>query len=422
MSGKFSAFRFLCSALALVSLLSCTDSCQDAKGFDQALSDRHREALPKLSWLQMPGAQLADANNDSHFVPALRQQQQDIEDFLQPQLDLLALMADRDPSSQDLNQRLSTWGPFVDERVVAVEAELWLTVRSGFAPVDSSIVDAGPIDQGLEMPLSDSGSDDSTEPEPTGHFVAEYTLSRRIKDQGETESAVFWGATYMSPDGWPQGLLVWDFSANRAWEQAYNPVAMHLEDGRSVWTWSSAPSAAEASRTLQHWTQVAWRDFLPASADSSDNPANFDQYWGRLQAREKARDFVHLTGPSQLDDDVDSAPEWIDAAINLDDKGAGRADFSAQGGDIPAGFHAEGQQCWSHTGTLQFASSTLIHNSGAWPSSPLEEPHGRPENCQLEEPWPLPLASSLPEAMQPWLTRAINQGLQDLEPLHHERQ
>lgn len=177
------------------------------------------------------------------------------------------------------------------------------------------------------------------EPDSGEDFRYQYALIRLPSRDLADATPVIWGGSQPDPEGredYGVGVTLWDFEANRAFEDAHNPEHGALERGRFVALYARQ-SEGEGEAT---WVVSAFRGF--AGKENPDGPtSDLDYFHGEFVGPEHTFHFLDYAGQLDVTDgdddpsnDAPSALEDIQVRMVFIDRGRGRAEVMGSGGDI----------------------------------------------------------------------------------------
>jgi hypothetical protein len=167
-------------------------------------------------------------------------------------------------------------------------------------------------------------------------FRYSYAFLRGVGNDMATYQPVIWGAS--TPGEEPRtgkGLVLYDFEANKAFEDAHNPdVDDSLARGRFAIAFGRG-EADDGSGSMVSLVVSSFRDFRPDGEDGGT--ANMDQMYGHVDGADGNKvDFVSILAEGNVtpEDAPDSALEDIDLRLAFLNGGHGRAEAIVSGGDL----------------------------------------------------------------------------------------
>lgn len=215
--------------------------------------------------------------------------------------------------------------------------------------------------------------------EPAGSdFKFGYALLRGVDNDIATMKPVIWGGATPDPDTKEHGVgaTLWDFEANRAFEEANNPEfgKEPLEKGRFVAVYGKDADEKGGEGTF---VVAAFRGFV--TKDKPDEvPANLDYFYGRYNDGATTFDFLDYKGDANIDKDpAKPAAETVSVHMAFVNEGIGRAEAEASGGDLAAGEAGSAVECWDVALAQTYASLTVSTNGA--PGTPVED--GMASSC-----------------------------------------
>lgn len=183
---------------------------------------------------------------------------------------------------------------------------------------------------------------------PDADFQFEYALLRGIDNDVAKLTPVIWGGATPDPENEDHGagVTLWDFEANRAFEEEHNPdfANLVLDRGRFVALYAAGVDendpAAEAAYVL-----AVFRDFV--SIDNPDaEPANLDYFYGHYENEIKV-DFLDWEANFDVTEPADGLAENVGVRMAFLNEGVGRAEADAVGGSLTEGQEASVVECWN---------------------------------------------------------------------------
>lgn len=186
---------------------------------------------------------------------------------------------------------------------------------------------------------------------PGADFRYEYALLRGIDNDVANLVPVIWGGA--TPDerneDYGAGVTMWDFEANRAFEEEHNPAydTLALDQGRFVALYFAGPDennpAAEVGVVL-----AVFRNFVPSDAAEGAQPADLDYLYGRVIEGELTFDFLDWEAGIDVSDPADKLAENVGVRMAFINEGAGRAEADVEGGSFAANQNAKAVECWDN--------------------------------------------------------------------------
>jgi hypothetical protein len=218
------------------------------------------------------------------------------------------------------------WGPFPNE--------------DGFGTVAAYIKDAG---EGAE-------------------FRYHYALLRGVDQDVAKMKPVIWGGATPDPEHADHGagVTLWDFEANRAFEEANNPdfPNLQLDRGRFV----AVYGAEEGDKGEGAFVVSVLRDFVPKDKPA-DMPVDLDYFYGHWHDGTHTVDFLDWKANVNVDSDpAKTAAENVGVHMAFLDEGTGRAEAQAKEGDLAANQVADIVECWDKALSETYVSFTSSTN------------------------------------------------------------
>lgn len=196
---------------------------------------------------------------------------------------------------------------------------------------------------------------------PDADFQFEYALLRGIDNDVAKLTPVIWGGATPDPENEDHGagVTLWDFEANRAFEEEHNPdfANLVLDRGRFVALYAAGVDendpAAEAAYVL-----AVFRDFV--SIDNPDaEPANLDYFYGHYENEIKVN-FLDWEASFDVTEPADGLAENVGVRMAFLNEGAGRAEADAAGGSLEEGQEASVVECWNAAIEQSFISFEVL--------------------------------------------------------------
>nr|AYM53868.1 hypothetical protein [Kofleria flava] len=183
---------------------------------------------------------------------------------------------------------------------------------------------------------------------PDADFQFEYALLRGIDNDVAKLTPVIWGGA--TPDAENEdhgaGVTLWDFEANRAFEEEHNPdfANLVLDRGRFVALYAAGQDEndpeAEAVYVL-----ATFRNFVSIDNPTAE-PANLDYFYGHYEKEIKV-DFLDWEASFDVTEPADGLAENVGVRMAFLNEGTGRAEADAAGGSLAEGQEASVVECWN---------------------------------------------------------------------------
>jgi hypothetical protein len=181
--------------------------------------------------------------------------------------------------------------------------------------------------------------------EGQGDFRYEYALLRGVEGDISTLSPVIWGAATPDAenDDYGVGVSLWDFEANRAFEEAHNPdfQAGTAPEGRFAAVYGRGADENDATAEFAFVVAV-FRNFV--DPETANPPADLDYFYGQYKAEMFQVDFLHFIAEADVDDDRGSLSENLAVRMAFLNGGEGRGEAEVSGGSV--GEASNLTECW----------------------------------------------------------------------------
>ncbi len=181
-----------------------------------------------------------------------------------------------------------------------------------------------------------------------GDFRYTYALLRGASNDLATLTPVIWGGATPDPANKDNGVGVtlWDFEANRAFEEAndpnFDPTAG--DRGRFAALFGAGPDEDDPEARLTFVVAV-FRDFVPAD-NAGEAPIDLDYLYGRYESQTHSLDFIDFETQVDVDEPADGIREDLGIRMAFYDEGTGRAEADAANGSLAVNQVATGIECW----------------------------------------------------------------------------
>jgi hypothetical protein len=315
----------LAGALSTMTLFGCTaeesepntppDNPPDE--IDQALLAEYRAALPKMGQLQAqtPDSTVASilATGDPAVYPTGSYEiATGINGAVTGIIQVLDQVTSIEPTIFNSETKEFFWGPFPNEDGIGYVAAY---IREG---------------------------------RPDADFQFEYALLRGIDEDLAKLTPVIWGGA--TPDAQNEdhgvGVTLWDFEANRAFEEEHNPdyANLVLDRGRFVALYAAGEDENEPGAQAAYVVAV-FRDFV-SQDDPDAQPANLDYFYGHYENGIKV-DFLDWEATIDVSDPLDGVAEDVGVRMAFLNEGTGRAEADAVGGSLAEGQELFAVECWN---------------------------------------------------------------------------
>jgi hypothetical protein len=341
----------LASALSSMTLLGCVPAEKDPEPgqFDPVLLEEYRAALPKMNRLEAQSPQASAVStsalgDDAVYPVGSYDIANGINGAVTGIIGVLDTVTKLEPTIFNSDTQEFFWGPFPNE--------------DGIGYVAAYIRDAG-LD---------------------ADFRYEYALLRGIDNDVANLKAVIWGGA--SPDATNEdhgvGVTLWDFEANRDFEQEHNPMfdTLVLDRGRFVALYAAGPDEQDPDAEVA-FVLAAFRDFVPTD-NASAAPADLDYFYGHYE-NGITIDFIDFETAFDVSEPADGSAENVGVRMAFLNEGTGRAEADASGGSLEEGQEGRVVECWNAAIEQSFISFEIV--GGTTPIGPVTE--GNAADCGL---------------------------------------
>jgi len=344
------------ASLSIVLALLLPACGEDSQGYDQAQLDQARRALPTRALLTasvpeatMKGLQLNVLGAPAVFPQEVLPVATEINGTIGNLLDILEIVVEQPPTVYDSDKAEFVWGPFDDSDTVMLGDTVYVWVK----------------DMG-----ANSGED----------FRYGYAVVRGMGRDMAKNKAVIWGAANPDPDNEDHGagVVIWDFEANREFEDENNPNHGELDEGRFAAVYIRDDDANEPD-TEVGIVVAAFRDFV-AKDDQPAEPGDLDYLYGAVEGVDVRFDFMDFRLTGNLDDATE-AEEFLDVQMAFYN-GTGRAEAIGAGGDIPQDASIESTECWNAGLLREYYSFEAVLGDGT--RQPIAPTEGEPTACTMQ--------------------------------------
>jgi len=217
-------------------------------------------------------------------------------------------------------------------------------------------------------------------------FEFVYALLRGVDNDVTTMKPVIWGGATPNPDNedWGVGITLWDFEANYAFAKDNDPdfATKTFERGRFVAVYGAGEDAANPGAVMG-WDYTVFRNFIGKedynpSADPAVDGGDIDYLYGHYVGTDgNILDFLHFQFSMNIEDTATAALEDISVRMAFLNSGWGRAEATADNGDLtpPAAFVAT--ECWDTALDRTFLGQVYTDPSGV----PYSAAEGTEQGC-----------------------------------------
>lgn len=296
-------------------LVGCAGSNGDA--YDEALLNTYRQAVPAPEALAMtaPTASadraLQSVGEPAYFPQIVVPTAQNINQAIAGTLKALHTVIQTPPTAWNRKTLEFVWGPFANE-------------------------DSAQEGDSVLVYIRDNGADSD--------FRYSYAFARGMGSDRSTFQPVIWGGQNpVAGDTLGQGVVLYDYEANYAWEEANNPEHGTLDRGRFASTYGTQP---QGSAQLTFVVAV-FRDWVPVGSTSSGD--DLDYFYGKVEQGENRFDFADFQFQTNFGDTDPSVLEDFGIQAAFYNTGVGRAEADASNGDLTTelpGYYAAVDECW----------------------------------------------------------------------------
>ena len=177
----------------------------------------------------------------------------------------------------------------------------------------------------------------------TGDFRYEYAFLRGIDNDLAKLSPVIFGAATPdeSNDDRGVGVTLWDFEADRAFNEAHDPDFDPAAGNRG--RFAALYGNTDENDPDGYVVVAVLRDFIGEN-DTGAQPADLDYFYGHFVDDENTIDFLDL----QVDADVtdDEIAEDVGLRMAFVNGGVGRAEADVTGGSMGSAERGDVTECW----------------------------------------------------------------------------
>jgi hypothetical protein len=368
----------------------------DGDAIDPALLAEYKRALPTLDLLEARPVTADSAMNMAVGDPAEAPQQlapmiQGVNAMIRGTVETLEFITDLPPTLYNSDTREFLWGPFPDE-------------------------DSDTEGDYILVYIKDTGEDGGED------FRYHYAFARGISNDVATFTPVIWGGSNPDPDNedYGSGITLYDWEANKAFEDEHNPDHGQLTEGRFATVYAKGE---DEDGTEVTWVVAAFRNFLPDDAEEGAEPIDVDHLYGHLEGIDEENnpleiDFVNTRADFNIfpEDDATTPETWDIYGVGVNEA-LGRAETTITGGDLDAedspGSQVQVVECWDGLGARTYRGATLTDNDGMEQS--FNDDEGVIEDCGfLAGPLsdlPLPTLDDLDEGLLDALGGVAENGI-----------
>lgn len=193
-------------------------------------------------------------------------------------------------------------------------------------------------------------------------FRYQYALLRGIDNDLAKMQPVIWGGATPDADNEDHGvgITLWDFEANRAFEEANNPdyANLVLDQGRFVALYSKGYDEKDPSAEVA-FVLATFRGFVPQ--DKPDQaPTDLDYFYGRYTSADMTGDFLDWEAGIDVSEPADGLAENVGVRMLFLNEGTGRAEADAAGGSLAANEAVHVTECWDDSISRTYLLTELL--------------------------------------------------------------
>jgi len=279
---------------------------EETDPYSAAMLETYKAALPKLSLLEAPSPQSdmqAQLGNPATYPAIAAPQVRAVNEQVRGLVDMLEAITALPPTVYNSDTLEFVWGPWENDDTALQGDNVLAYIKDNGAGAD--------------------------------HRYS-YAFVRGMGNDVATYQPVIWGAMNPGPDDdTGNGLVLFDFEANKLFEDAHNPsVSADLTRGRFAIAFGRGESD-DGSGAMVTIVLSTFRDFLPDG--QAGDVVDMDQLYGHVAGVDgNTVDFVSILAAADItpDDAANSALEDIDLRLAFLNGGLGRAEAIASGGDL----------------------------------------------------------------------------------------
>jgi len=331
--------------IAVVTATACVD--EGPETYDQQKLDEYRRALPSRAQLEAsaPRATTAALLGDPALYPhASADVVLGINGTVKATIDMLQLIVNTPPTLYNSETKEFWWGPYPGD---------------DFGYVGAYIKDAG----------------------DTADFRYQFAFVRGATNDLATLTPVVYGGSTPNRSVADQGvgIVMWDLTASRDFEQAYNPAfdPANFDQGRFVALFGKGPDETNPT-DLVTWVVAVFRNFIPKDNPTAE-PVDLDYLYGRYESAAHTIDFIDFEANFDVSEPKDGIAEDVGIRMAFLDEGTGRAEADAVDGSLAANQRMAVQECWDTSIDQTYIHGELMDGTteqGSWQL-------GEPTNCGM---------------------------------------
>lgn len=372
--------------LSSASLLGCATDDPDPQGpppadnIDQQLLAEYRAALPSMGALEATApessasalrrlrpevGQPAELPNGSYDIAI------GINTAVSGIIELMDIVVAQPPTIFNSDTKEFVWGPYPNDEGIGYVAAY----------------------------IRDAGDDED--------FRFHYALVRGIDNDIANMVPVIWGGATPDPDNDDHGVGVtlWDFEANRAFEEEHNPDydQLTLDQGRFVALYAKGLDENDSNAEVA-FVLAAFRNFVPKD-EPGNEPANLDYFYGRFTNEGISVDFLDWEAAFDVSEPADGVAENVGVRMAFLNEGTGRAEADASGGSLADNESVQLVECWD--AAIDQSYLQIQRQVDGAPAETVEL--GAAEDCALFQPTLSELGVPSLDDVDPELRNALQQ-------------
>lgn len=315
---------FTFSLTSALLLAGCTSG--NGLEYDEALLETYRQAVPTAEALEMAAPTATEAKSlqsmtetvgePAYFPQIVVPTAQNINAVVGATLTTLHTVIQTPPTAYNSETLEFVWGPFPNNDT-ALEGDSVLVF------------------------IKDNGAD--------ADFRYNYAFARGMGNDTSTFQPVIWGGQNpVEGDSLGQGVVLYDYEANYAWEEANNPEHGELDRGRFAAAYGKKVETNAETTAQLTYVVAMFRAWVPAASASSGE--DLDYLYGKVEQGDNRFDFADFEFQANFGDSDPSVLEDFGIRAAFYNTGVGRAEADAANGDLTTeipGYYAAVTECWN---------------------------------------------------------------------------
>ncbi len=300
-------------------------ACQPQEPLESPDVERFRAAIPSMEVLAAPAPEASTSANNIVGETALYPQAAypiviGVNGTVALTVTLMKAITNLPPTVFNSNTNEYVWGPFENQDGVGY----------------------------IAVYVKDTGG--------AGDFRYEYGVLRGIGRDLATLSPVLLGGA--TPDNANEdhgfGVMVWDFEADRAFEQEHDPAfdAAAGNRGRFAAAYGLGPDENDPNNEMGIVVAVL-RNFV-GEDEPNEAPADLDYFYGHYVTPDNTIDFLDFAFDMEIDEPADGQLESVGLRMAFLDEGVGRAEADVVGGTLGPDARGDVVECWDTSLTETF--------------------------------------------------------------------